>query len=158
MIEGRAAKRKIDSKGWSIQVSLKQYASTGHTRIAPRQAKESLRRFILSEASGAVLIGSLCFRAFSGDGTLHPQTVVLECDAEINRPEGPEQTDPLLGHSRLAWVSEDARLIGLKLFVPGILSAARALEFGLPNLKVVGEGVLLAKLHAPLVEGMEVAP
>ena len=55
-------------------------------------------------------------------------------------------------------MSEDAGLVSLKLFVPGILSAPRALEFGLPDVKVVGEGVLFAKLNAPLVESVQVAP
>ena len=81
MIEGRAAKRKIDSKGWSIQVWLKQYANTGQTRIAPRQAKERVRRFTRSDASGSVLLGSLGLRFFSGDGALHPQSVVFEGDS-----------------------------------------------------------------------------
>ena len=81
MIEGRAAKRKIDSKGWSIQVWLKQYANTGQTRIAARQAKERVRRFMRSDASGSVLLGSLGLRFFSGDGALHPQSVVFEGDS-----------------------------------------------------------------------------
>ena len=158
MIEDRAAKRKIDSKGWSIQVWLKQYANTGQTRIAPRQAKERVRRFTRNDACGSILLGSLCCRAFSGDGALCPQAVVFEGDPEINRSEGAEQPNSFCGHAWLAGVSEDAGFVSLKFFVPGIFSSPWALEFGLPNVEVVGEGVLFAKLHAPLVESVQVAP
>ena len=120
--------------------------------------KGKLKPVHLSEDSSSVLGGSLCCWAFSGDGTLNPQTVVLEGDSEIDCTKGSEQSDSFFGHAWLAGVPEDGGFVSLELFVPGIFPTPRALKLGLPNVKVVGEGVLFAELHAPLVEGMEVGP
>ena len=105
-----------------------------------------------------VLGGRLGGRGLAGYGGLDAQTVILEGDPEINRPEGAEQPNSFCGHAWLSGVSEYAGFVGLEFFVPGIFSTPRALKLGLPNVKMLGEGVLFAKLHAPFVEGMEVAP